>query len=91
MSATEKKQVTLTGTPAEIGGQIWERYCLPAVRRMSNEAPPVALQQLYVGFMSAAIGAMAADFGYEHAVLLAQRMVDSISSMADELPESLPH
>ena len=65
MSESPKKSIVLSGTPAEIGGQIFPQMCLPAIRKMSIEQPPQALAQLYLGFISASFGAMAADFGVE--------------------------
>ena len=44
-----ESMLKFSGTPTEIGGQIWERMCLPAVGKIGRELPPVALGQLYVG------------------------------------------
>ena len=67
MSDETTKSVVFSGTPAEIGGQIFLKMCLPAVRKLCIEQPPQALVQLYVGFISAAFGAMTADFGADAA------------------------
>lgn len=83
MKEAPESMMKFSGTPAEIGGQIWKRMCLPAVRHVSNNAPPMALQQLYIGFLSAAMGSMAADFGHQNAVDGAQVAVDSFAGMAD--------
>lgn len=80
-----KSMLKFAGTPAEIGGQIWERMCLPAVRFASNNAPQPALQQLYIGFLFAALGSMTADFGHANALFFARTAVDAFSGMADEL------
>lgn len=80
-----QSMLKFSGTPAEIGGQIWERMCNPAIRHASNNASPKALAQLYIGFLSAAMGSMAADFGHESALEGAQTAVDSFAGMADEL------
>ena len=73
-----------SGTPAEIGGQIWEHMCLPAIRHASNNTPPKVLAHLYIGFLSAAMGSMAADFGHQSALEGAQTAVDSFADMALE-------
>jgi hypothetical protein len=78
---TSKAFVKFEGTPAEIGAQIWEKMCLPAVQVTSNNAPTEVLQQLYVGFLSAALGSMAADFGHENALVGAKMVVDSFAGM----------
>jgi hypothetical protein len=77
--------VTFSGTPTEIGGQIWERLCLPAVLAVDNKVPPVALAQLYSGFTMAAWGAMAAHFGHEQALQFAKEMLDAFSKAAPTL------
>lgn len=80
-----KSMLTFSGTPCEIGGLIFERMCLPAILQASNKSQPKALAQLYVGFLSSAMGAMAADFGHQAALEYSQAVVDSFSGMADEL------
>lgn len=85
LDTAPKSMLKFSGTPTEIGGQIWERMCLPAIRHASNNVPQEVLQQLYVGFLSAALGSMAADFGHESALDGARFAVDSFAGMADEL------
>ena len=74
-----------SGTPAEIGAQIWDRMCNPAIRHASNNTSPKVLAQLYIGFLSAAMGSMAADFGHQSALDGAQTAVDAFANLADEL------
>jgi hypothetical protein len=74
-----------SGTPIEIGGQIWERMCLPAVAKVGTDMPAVALGQLYAGFTLAAWGAMVADFGHEQAVYFAKQMLESFEQTAETL------
>lgn len=74
-----------SGTPTEIGGQIWERMCLPAVLKVGREFPPVALGQLYGGFTLAAWGAMVADFGHEQALDFARQMLAAFEKAAPTL------
>lgn len=87
MSETDKAPPTMlkfSGTPAEIGVQIWDRLCNPAVRAATaltgNE-----LIQLYVGLISAALGSMAADFGHAGASAMVRQLVDAFEEVADEL------
>ena len=80
-----KAMMKFSGTPAEIGGQIFERMCMPAIRHTSNNSPPQVLAQLYIGFLSAAMGSMTADFGHQSALEGVQLAVDSFAGMADEI------
>ncbi len=84
-SNVPRTMLKFSGTPAEIGGQIWERMCLPAIRHASNNTPPQVLAQLYTGFISAALGSMTADFGHDSALEGAQAIVDSFAGMSDEM------
>ncbi len=89
MSNTVTKTAVLSGTPAEIGGQIFLKMCLPAVRKLSNEQPPQALAQLYVGFISAAFGAMTADFGAGAAEELVRHCLTALDGV--EVPKNALH
>lgn len=79
--------INLVGTPLECGAQVWEQLCLPAVRAASKR-PPTELRLFYVGILSSAFAAMAADFGHEHALLVARTLVDSFAELSDELEGS---
>jgi hypothetical protein len=85
LDVAPKSMLKFSGTPAEIGAQIWERMCNPAIRHASNNTSPQMLAQLYIGFLSAAMGSMAADFGHQNALEGAQTAIDSFAGMADEL------
>ena len=76
-----------SGTPTEIGGQIWERMCLPAVAKCGRDLPPIALGQIYGGFTMAAWGAMVADFGHVQAINFARRMLARFEKDAPTLTE----
>lgn len=76
-----------SGTPEEIGAQIWDRMCLPAVGKVSREMPPLALGQLYGGFICAAFGSMTADFGHARALDFAQQMLAAFEKSAATLTE----
>lgn len=70
-----ESMLKFSGTPLEIGTAVWTRMCLPAVRKASNDRPPQELAQLYAGFIMAALGSLAADFGHEQAHQLAADLV----------------
>lgn len=93
MSEADKVPPTMlkfSGTPSEVGIQIWNRMCNPAVRAASamtaNE-----LVQLYAGLISAALGSMAADFGHAGASAMVRQLVDAFEEVADELGATSPH
>jgi hypothetical protein len=72
------------GTPTEVGGQIWERMCNPAVRA-STARPERERIQLYAGILMAAFGSIAADFGHANASGMLHTLVDAFDDMAGEL------
>ena len=76
-----------SGTPTAIGGQIWERMCLPAIAAVGNDQPPQVLAQLYGGFMLAAWGAMVADFGPIVAIDLSRQLLAKFEEMAATLDQ----
>ena len=89
----ETKEVPATmlkfsGSPVEIGSQIWERMCLPAIGITSKAMPPQALAQLYAGFMLSAMGALAADFGSDQAIAYITEVTDKFIAEAPTLGEA---
>jgi hypothetical protein len=76
-----KKQV-LSGTPVEIGSQVFMNLCMPVVRASATEAKATRQQlgQLYAGFIGACFGSMVADFGKEQALAWAQQTIDMAAS-----------
>lgn len=76
----------LEGSPIEIGGQVWERLCLPAVRQSSRHLQPEHLAHLYGGIVMSCWGAMAADFGEEQARGLADQMVEAFKAISLSAP-----
>lgn len=83
-----KVKTVIQGTPVDCGAQVWEKLCLPTVRAASKR-PPIELKQFYVGILSAAFGAMAADFGHAEATSIARTLVESFAGMGDELQGGL--
>lgn len=59
------------------------KMCLPAVRKLCIEQPPQALVQLYVGFISAAFGAMTADFGADAAEDLIRHCMTALDGIEE--------
>lgn len=77
-----------SGSPVEIGSQIWERMCLPAIGITSKAMPQQQLAQLYAGFMLSAMGAMVADFGHEQAIAYVNEVTDKFIAEAPTLGEA---
>jgi len=67
--------ITITGTPEEIGHKIFQQFCIPAIRETSKHHDAQKLANLYIGFVVSAFGAMAADFGYDNALVGAEKML----------------
>jgi hypothetical protein len=87
MNKAPDSMLKFSGTPTEIGGQIWERMCLPAVGKVSRDLTPIATAQIYGGFTMAAWGAMVADFGHVQAVDFARQMLARFEKEAPTLTE----
>jgi hypothetical protein len=68
------KTVVFEGSPEEIGCELFIQVCMPIVREAQARlgASPQQLAQLYAGFICAALGSMAADFGQASAISLAE-------------------
>ncbi|MEQ6437178.1 hypothetical protein V8Z74_19425 [Comamonas sp. w2-DMI] len=73
----------IDGTPVHVGAEIFHRFCLPAVQAACKnpDATLDQLVQLYAGHIQACFGAMAADFGHERAIEIAQLMVDTFKTV----------
>lgn len=82
-----KSMLKFEGAPHEIGAQIWERMCNPAVRAATGR-PEQERMQLYAGILMAAMGSMAADFGHEKATDIVRTLGDVFAGMGDELQGS---
>lgn len=76
-----------TGTPTDIGQQVWSHICLPVIGTASKQMPPQALGQLYGGFIMAAIGAMTADFGHEQALSFAREIMAAAERIAPTMED----
>lgn len=76
---TTAKTHAVEGTPMEIGATVFHDICLPVIQKAQTQvqATPKQLAQMYCGFMQACMGAMAADFGHEQAINIAQTMTDA--------------
>ncbi len=71
--------IRFEGEPIDVGAQIWERLCLPAVQVTANSCGPEALAHLYSGFMLALLGALTADFGQEQALQMASDLIKTLA------------
>lgn len=67
-------KVILTGTPSEIGYQLWHKFGRLVVEEAWKSAPPEAIVDLYASFVSAAFGSFAADFGMDGALALVREV-----------------
>ena len=88
INAAEKapdSMLNFSGTPMEMGAEIWRRMCMPAVGEVSRELPPIDMVRLYAGFTMAAWGAMLADFGHTHAIDIARQMLARFEKDAPSL------
>lgn len=72
-------KVMLTGTPSEIGYQLWQKFGRQVVEEAWKSAPPEAVIDLYASFVSAAFGSFAADFGMEGALTLVREVEQLIT------------
>lgn len=79
-----KDVMAFTGTPVEVGEQIWMRLCNPAVHAATNR-PEREKAQLYSGILMAAMGSMAADFGHERATEIVRTLTEAFAGMGAEL------
>ncbi len=84
------KQTAIQGTPMQVGAQVFEKFCLPALKATEGR-PHHEIAQFYAGFVSATLGALAADFGHPRAVEMAQVLVDSFAALGAELTPPKPH
>lgn len=75
------------GSPSDVGAQIWERMCNPAVHAATG-LPEQERMQLYAGILMGAMGSMAADFGHEKATDVVRTLADVFAGMGDDLQGS---
>ena len=80
----------IQGSPAEVGAQIFERFCLPALKATEGR-PGEEIMAFYAGFLSATMGAMAADFGHARAVEAVEIILQSFAALGDQLTPPAPH
>lgn len=80
----------IQGTPAEVGAKIFECFCLPALK-VTEGLPQNEIMALYAGFLSASMGAMAADFGHARAVEAVEIILQSFAALGDQLTPRAPH
>jgi len=71
---------TFTGTPAELGAELFCEFLMPVIRQVSIHMAPDQLAQLYGGIVGAAFGSMAADFGQDNALQIIEVMAARFST-----------
>ena len=76
MSKSETTTATYTGTPLEIGSQVFINLCMPVINAASQTqcVDGDQIAHMYAGFLQACMGSLAADFGHEQAVQLVEMM-----------------
>lgn len=74
-------EAALAGTsPLDIGSDLFIDVVMPLVRGLSNANDMNALASLYSGFISAAYGSLAADFGWPTATMILERIMNSVAN-----------
>lgn len=76
MEGTEVKR--FEGTADVVGTNIFIEIVMPIIHASSQQMPPDQLALLYGGFMSAAMGSLAADFGQANANILLEQFVGAM-------------
>ena len=64
----------IQGTPIEAGAEAFVRFMLPLLVA-AQDRPDEELALFYGGIIMAALGSMAADFGHDQAVNIADQLV----------------
>ncbi len=69
---------TFTGTPLELGAQVFTSLCSPVIEAASKQPgfDSNAMAHLYAGFLQACMGSLAADFGHQQAIQLVEMMAE---------------
>lgn len=77
----DENEMSLEGTLTEIGAQVFANICLPLLMdmRMSGLCNPGDVAQLYAGFVGAALGSFAAEFGVAEATAFGKKMTDGVA------------
>lgn len=70
--------ITLTGTPLELGHQVFTSQCLPVIQAAAMQPgfDAVPMAHLYAGFLQACMGSLAADFGHDQAITLVDMLAE---------------
>lgn len=76
------KTAIIQGAPHQVGAEVFDRFCLPALKATEGR-PPDEVMQCYAGFLGSLLGAMTADFGHGTATAIARHTVEQFAGMAD--------
>jgi len=77
------------GSPADIGAEVFCQVVMPIIRQSSHQLSANDLALVYIGFIGAAYGSMAADFGQPTANVLILDMAKTMSESAPLAKEPL--
>lgn len=88
----EQQNTTLkfSGSPVNIGAQIWVQLCGPAINAVAQTQTPEALSQTYAGVLSAALGSMTRDFGHAGAAEIADIILQAFIANKDQFSTGQP-
>ncbi|MEO8021115.1 hypothetical protein [Polaromonas sp.] len=78
------------GSPSAIGSDIFIKMVMPVIRVSAQQLSPQDLAGLYGGFISAAYGSIAADFGNEFAQSFITQIGEMLAGMAPGRREDHP-
>jgi hypothetical protein len=83
----------IKGTPLEIGSKLFIGICMPVIQQAQADQGVAGdqLAHLYAGFLQACLGSLAADFGHEQAIHLAEMMVESFKAADLSAPAPATH
>lgn len=93
MTTTHHTYQIVEGTPLEIGSQIFQRICIPAIQQAchSLNATPEQLTQFYCGFLQACMGSMTVDYGPEQAAEIIQILLNALKGTDFNDPGTTTH
>lgn len=70
--------------PDHLGAAVFNQVCMPVIRECAQQMNTEALMAFYKGFVESCLGCMAADFGKETAIAMAEHMVESLKTFEPE-------
>ncbi len=83
----QQDELSCNDVATEIGAEIWNSLCRPAIQVAENNLTLDELGHLYAGITLSAWSDMVADFGEEHALCFARQMVSMFEQIVPVLAE----